>query len=155
MINRKGHPRPDVAAEAMQEFISQAAIMGDGSPATPPIVTVLMVGAYIGCRVSLLFPTFALAIAEYGNDKGDTEKIYAHIKKTFNAAYLEHITEQMENFGHNMGFDIPVKTVFVGDEEEPAPTTPGPSAITDDDAKEIMDGLDDWYKFFGKGKRDA
>jgi hypothetical protein len=108
------------------------------------------VGAYIGCRLALVQPRVALAIAEAGNELTKTERIYKHIRDTFDQGYEEFLREDLQTHLHNLGFDLPVRPIAdikkPGDDAEPS------APLTDEDTKGILDGLDD---LFGGGKEPA
>ena len=143
-VERREHPEPDVAWAALEEFINKFVEIPDGSPPSAAVLKVLCFGAWIGCRLSTIFPSFGLAVAEYGNAQSD-DKVMAHTSKMFSEVYMPWLQANMENYLHNLGFSAIRILPVPGDAASPAPDTTG---ITDTDVLDIMKGLDD----FGKEK---
>jgi hypothetical protein len=143
-IERIGHPEPEAAWEALSEFITKAGRVTKDEPLSESVVMVMMIGAWVGCRFSAIHAPFALAIAEYGNKQEDM--IWDSLREAFTASYIDWLRDQIDTVLHNRGFDTPVKIIDIAKPE----TADAP--ITDDDARGILGGLDE---FFGKGKADA
>jgi hypothetical protein len=139
MIPREEHPEPEAAWKAMEEFIAGSGRMPDGAELSPSFVKVLAVGAWIGCRLSAIYPPFGLAVAEWGNAQADV--VFTSVSQAFNETYIEWLGLQMDNYAHNIGFtDLPVKVMVVPNEPEDVS-----EGLTDEDAKQILGGLDDLF----------
>ena len=140
-VERNPHPEPDAAWSALVEFVGKIMKMPDGNPPSPSLIKVVCFGAWIGCRLSVIFPPFALGVTEYGNAQSD-DAIMSGTSKAFSDAYLPWLMANMNNYLHNMGFEAIGLTVL----EDAVSESPG-AGITDTDVLDIMKGLDD----FGKG----
>lgn len=144
MIERHTHPEPELCWIAICEWIQKNVKLPSGEECPEHVVKVLAVGAVIGSRFALVHPEFALALAEYGNsqDGNPWHSISAGLARD----YLDWLEPQVKAMYHNYGFTH-VSHQAVVRERETGTRGEGP-AITDEDAKSILDGLDD---MFGKG----
>jgi hypothetical protein len=144
MIERTPRPDPAGAWKLLEQWIADNAKTPSGDTSvSAAAVKVLAIGAYIGCRFALIHPSFAIAIAEAGNKAGGP--VLDPLKEAFARDYAEHLALATQNYFLNYGFDAPA--VFRVNEKGTPEEKDEP--LTEQDAKQIMEGLDSLFRVGG------
>jgi len=87
MLEPTEHPDPADAWEMLRAWLAKTARTIDGEEVTDGAIRVLLLGAWIGARLSTAFPTFGLALAEAGNSVKDP--VYTPFQQSFRRDYVQ------------------------------------------------------------------
>ena len=141
MIPRNAHPEPEAAWNALAQWFQQNGRMPSGEPFNEHVIKVLMVGAWIGARFSAIYTPFGLALCEQGNAFAAAgTDIMGPLNVALNNEYHEWLVNNVDNYVHNMGFDIKVEALVE------TPDGKAHKALTEDDAKSIADAMEDFFR---------